>query len=339
MSCYSTRKHIFCTACAQLVNTYTKKDQLMTDDNWFHDPVLKKEILDFLLFPGVETVFDGTLGLGGHAALILEAFPEVKHYVACDLDENHLLFAQKRLSKWKDKLDLHRVNFSQLKLLLDGIEDRGPLAILLDLGLCSAHVDEAEKGFSFQGDGPLNLCFDTSSKTNAQTWINKASRSDITRVLRKYGELSIAPQLAKKIMEFRKEKPLETTGELKGIIESVAHPQNRRKALTLTFQAIRMVVNDELDVIDKALEGAFQIMQPGDRMGVISYHSLEDRVVKQFFAMNAKPVTEETAFSLHEEVAPPAVKLLSKKPYEASAKEVEANPRSRSAKLRIIEKM
>jgi len=277
--------------------------------------------------------------LGGHAEAILEAFPEVKHYVACDLDENHLLFAQKRLSQWQEKLDLHHVNFAELKSLLEAVEDRGPLAILLDLGLCSAHVDVGEKGFSFQEDGPLNMCFDTSAKKNAQTWINKVSRVDLTRVLRKYGELSMAPQLAKKIVEFRKEKEIETTGELKSIIESVAHPQNRKKALTLAFQAIRMVVNDELEVIEKALSGALQVMQTGDRMGVISYHSLEDRLVKKFFVLNAKPVTQETAFSLHEEVAPPALKLLSKKPYEASQQERDQNPRSRSAKLRIIEKI
>jgi len=311
----------------------------MTDKNWFHDPVLKKEILDFLVFPTVETFFDGTIGLGVPAESILEHVPNLKHYVACDLDEHHIEVARKRLSPWKEKLKIHHANFSEIASLLEAVEDRGPLAILLDLGLCSAHVDQADRGFSFQEDGPLHFCFDTSAKFTAEIWISEVSRVDLTRIFRRYGELSNAPQIARKIVEVRAEKPITTTQELRAIVESVTHPQNRRKALTLAFQAIRIFINQELEVLEKALVGGMNMLQPGDRMGIISYHSLEDRIVKQSFALNAKPVTEESEFSLHEEVQPPSVKLLRKKPFEASAQEVAENPRSRSAKLRIIEKL
>jgi 16S rRNA (cytosine1402-N4)-methyltransferase len=311
----------------------------MPEKNLFHEPVLKKEILALLFSNEIRTVFDGTVGLGGHGEAFLEAFPNITKYIACDLDKEHLVFAQKRLSRWESKTVFYNSNFSLIKKCVQENDIERPLAILLDLGLCSHHVDNAEKGFSFEKEGPLKMTFDGSSSQDCEQILNSSSEQELARILHEYGEEPLARKLARKIVEAREIKLFETTFDLRTLIEENTIPQTRKKTLMRVFQGLRIAVNDELNVLQKTLEDALEVMQSGDRMGVISYHSLEDRIVKKFVVANAKPETIETDLSLHTEVAPAKITLLSRKPIVPSPEEIDSNPRARSAKLRLFEKV
>ncbi len=311
----------------------------MSEKNLFHEPVLKKEILALLFSDEIRTVFDGTVGLGGHGEALLTAFPAITKYIACDLDKEHLVFAEKRLSQWGTKTEFHHSNFSAIKKIIQENDIERPLAILLDLGLCSHHVDNAEKGFSFEKDGPLKMAFDGESNQDCAKILNSATEQELSRILHEYGEEPLARKLARKIVETREHKPFETTFDLRALIEENTIPQNRKKTLMRVFQGLRIAVNDELDVLKQTLEDALEIMQSGDRMGVISYHSLEDRIVKKFVVTNAKPETIETELSLHTEVAPAKIELLSRKPIIPSEEEIKTNSRARSAKLRLFTKV
>ncbi len=310
----------------------------MTGTKPNHTPVLEKEILALLLFENVESVFDGTLGLGGHAESILKKFPKVKQYIACDLDSQHIAFARKRLTKWKNKVVFHHANFSELKIILNENNPPHPLIILLDLGLCSHHVDNPEKGFSFQQDSPLTMSFDTNNRKNAAQIINNASEQELMVILKNFGEEPHAKKLSQAISKARKNKPLETTFDLRKVIEDHTHPKDRNKTLMRVFQAFRIAVNDELKSLKHALTSALEIMKKGDRMGVISYHALEDRIVKNFVQTHSKPKTIATAKSLHTPISLATIQKINRKPITPSTEEVQINPRARSAKLRIFEK-
>lgn len=311
----------------------------MPHQNLFHEPVLKKEVLALLFFEKVQTVFDGTLGLGGHAEAVLRQFPNIKRYIACDLDSEHLAFARKRLEKWHTKAIFYHCNFSSIKKIVQELNISHPLVILLDLGLCSAHVDIAEKGFSFDANGPLKMSFDGTSSRDCASLLNTSSERELTQILREYGEEPQATRIARTIVLQRETKLFETTFDLRSVIERSVHPRDKKKAIMRVFQGLRIAVNDELNALTQTLQDALKIMRQGDRMGVISYHSLEDRIVKQFCLLHSKPETRETEFSLHTEVAPASIKLLSKKPIVPTEEEITFNPRARSAKLRILEKI
>lgn len=309
----------------------------MANKKLFHDPVLAAEILDHLLVEKTAVFFDGTLGLGGHAEYLLKNAPQLQTYIGTDLDQQHLEFARERLQSWASKLQLHRANFSELGQLIDW-ENTSTISILLDLGLCSNQVDDASKGFSFQADGPLHMAFDNEAKNNAEMILATASQPELTTIFSDYGEEPAAYKISRKIIELREHSPLKTTHQLVAVVEGAVHPKDRKKAVTRVFQALRIAVNDEFGHLQKALDTALENLRPMDRFGIITYHSLEDRIVKKFFKTHSLPVTEETNLSLHTEVAPASWKLLTKKPIVPSEAEIAANPRARSAKLRIVEK-
>ncbi len=311
----------------------------MTDQNLFHEPVLKSEILALLLFDKVRTVFDGTLGLGGHAEAILSTFPGIKKYIACDLDSQNLSFAQKKLGTWHQKTIFHHSNFSAIKQIIQTSDIPRPLVILLDLGLCSTHIDDPKKGFSFSADGPLRMTFNPEEERDCAQILNMEAEKELERVLREYGEEPLARKLAAKIIERRKQKFFATTADLRSLVEENVSPIHRKKTLMRVFQAFRIAVNNELEVLEETLRKAAEVMKSGDRCGVISYHSLEDRIVKQFFLVSSRPQTMETPQSLHTEIAPAEFRLLTKKPVVPSDSEITRNPRSRSACLRILEKI
>ncbi len=308
----------------------------MPNKNLYHAPVLAAEILDHLITEKTQVFFDGTLGLGGHAQYLLENVPHLEAYIGCDLDQQHLDFARDRLAPWSDKLELHLGNFSSF----DDWVDFGSrtVSVLLDLGLCSNHVDDPAKGFSFQQEGPLHMAFSNDATENAEALLADSSQAELTHIFKEYGEEPGAHKISRRIIEARQHQPLRTTRELVELIESSVHPKDRKKAVTRVFQALRIAVNDELGHLEKALQDAVENMHPADRLGIITYHSLEDRVVKKFFKLHSKPKTEATDFSLHTVVAPAAFKLLTKKPILPSDQEITDNPRARSAKLRIVEK-
>lgn len=309
----------------------------MSEQHLHHDPVLLGEVIEYLLTGSTRYFFDGTLGLGGHAESILNQSEDLQLYIGCDLDSQHLDFATERLSAHQSRLQLHQMNFSDIQNVVPASRT-GTLSILLDLGLCSNHVDDPSKGFSFSEDGPLNMSFSANPMENAESVVNHYSEEELTRIFRDYGEEPGAYKIARAINQRRKQDPIRTTAELREVIASQTRPQDLKKTLTRVFQAIRMEVNEELHHLEKALQDSLDLMETGDRMGVISYHSLEDRVVKKFFAKASKPETQSGLYSLHEEVAPAQADLLTRKPVTPTEPEIEKNPRARSAKFRVIEK-
>jgi len=302
-------------------------------DSLHHIPVLSEEVLSELIDETTQSVFDGTLGLGGHAELTLSKYSQLKNYIATDLDQQHLDFATNRLKSFGAKAHLHQGSFSTIGTHVTCDTER-PLSILLDLGLCSNQIDTPEKGFSFKYDGPLKMSF--AGETAAEDFLNEAEKEKLTKVFYEYGEIKHAPKIADAIIEAR---PLKTTEQLKTVIESVTHPPLQKKTLVLAFQAIRIEVNNELTVLEKTLDDAFELMKPNDKLGVISYHSLEDRIVKKKFSRATKPLTQSDDFSLHSVVKEADFRLQTKKPITPSIQEIESNPRARSAKFRIIQKV
>ncbi len=304
-----------------------------------HVSVLKKEIFNSLITSEIKTVFDGTLGLGGHAELILSQFPQIDCYIGVDLDLQHLTFARKRLNKWKEKTVFFNKNFSEIISIIQEVSPKRPMAILLDLGLCSNQIDDVNKGFSFRNDGPLDMSFGIENKGACKDLLDKSSSRELCQIFREYGEEPLAYKLSNKIIENRKHNSINTTGDLRDLISENVSQKDLKKTLMRVFQALRIATNDELGHLRDVLEGALNIMESGDKIGIMSFHSLEDRIVKNFFKKNSKPITRESKFSLHEVVSPAILKLLTKKPIVPTQEEIEKNPRSRSVKFRIAKKI
>lgn len=309
----------------------------MAKKTLFHDPVLSQEVLSELVSAETKSVFDGTLGLGGHAHLILNKYPNISRYIASDLDSQHLEFAKNQLKGFSKKTRFFRGNFSNIISIMAENKPDHPLVILLDLGLCSNQIDDASKGFAFSVAGPLKMAFD--GHNGAEELVNNAKESELIRIFKEYGEEPLAKLIAAGIVKSREISKITTTTELKNVIENCVHPHKQKKALVRIFQALRIAVNDELNVLQKTIDDSFSLMQKGDRLGIISYHSLEDRIVKNKFKKISQPKTAETKFSLHEIIEAATYKLLTKKPIKPSASEISRNPRSRSAVLRIVEKI
>lgn len=310
---------------------------MLTKDS--HISVLKQEVLTHLITEQTKSVFDGTLGLGGHAELILSHYPKISHYIGTDLDKQHLNFAQKRLKKFPQKKHLRNQNFSSIQSILEDLEEiPRPLSILLDLGLCSNQIDDPTKGFSFIQDGPLHMGFSDNPQKNAEEIINEYSTEALAHIFYQYGEERFSRRIAKKIVESREKRAIKTTNQLKNIIESITHHKSQKKTLMRIFQAIRIEVNDELGQLQKTLEDTTAMMQAGDRFGVMSFHSLEDRMVKKFFQKKTKPKTIPTNYNLHEIISKAPFTAITKSPITPNKKEEQENTRSRSVKFRIIEK-
>ncbi len=290
-----------------------------------HKPVLSHEVLSNAFLPDNAVVVDGTIGLGGHALAFASSHPKIKDYFGFDVDPNALLIAKERLTGYSF-MHFIELNYSEAG---DYLKNKGITkvdTILLDLGVSSMQLDDASRGFSFKNDAPLNMRLDAKSLDTAQDYINTVSLDELIEVLTELGEEPYARRIAQAIIEFREIKPIETTWELKDIIYK-SYPVHKRfgktHPATKTFQALRIAVNEELTHLGKALDELVQILSPGGRMMVISFHSLEDRIVKKRW----KQKEEEGSY-----------KIITKKPITPSIQELEDNPRARSSKLRIIEK-
>lgn len=281
-----------------------------------HKPVLLAEVLE--AFEGVKlhTFFDGTLGAAGHAKALLEAHPEMKCYIGCDRDPRAHELSKERLEPWKDKLKLMRSSYKealeQMNEPLDGI--------LIDAGVSSMQLDEKQRGFSFMEDAPLDMRMDPEQTLTAKEVVNRYSEKELSTILFEYGEERRARKIAKAICIARKKKPIETTLELVKIIRPIARGGKKHPA-TLTFQALRIEVNQELKQLQEGITRGLDLLAPSGVMAVISFHSLEDRIVKNSF----KEVRKDFSF-------------VSKKPIVPSRQEMRENPRSRSAKLRIAKR-
>lgn len=301
-----------------------------------HTSVLLSPWLKCLKDKKIHVYVDCTLGAGGHAQAVLEEHPEIRTFIGIDQDPQALLIAQQRLLPWKGKTTFFSSNFSSLKMLKIPPAD----AVLFDLGVSSMQLDQPERGFSFMREGPLDMRMNPEEMLNAEIIVNTWTEKELGRVLRDYGEEKRWRQAARAIVLARQHKPIRTTQELAAILQPVFRfSKTKIHPLTLIFQGLRIAVNRELEVIEKTLPFAIEMLTPQGVLGVISFHSLEDRIVKNIFRDAASDKVETSGLGvglfLPKE---PSVELVTKKPLVPDSEEINHNPRSRSAKLRIVEK-
>ncbi|MEK7126688.1 MAG: 16S rRNA (cytosine(1402)-N(4))-methyltransferase RsmH [Patescibacteria group bacterium] len=314
-----------------------------------HVPVLRNSVQKYLNLKAGDKVVDTTLGLGGHALEILKSIGEKGVLIAFEQDERNLEESKKRLKKYNHQIIYFHENFSYLKTRVTGRNSAKlsfhlePVdAILFDLGISSPHVDDEERGFSFMNDGPLDMRFDQRQKLTAADVVNTYREEHLSKIFFEFGEEPFGRKIARGICERRKNMNFKSTLELAQFIEEVS-PVNVRKRqkihpATRVFQALRIEVNNELDSLKEGLRGAASLLSIGGRIVVISYHSLEDRIVKHFFKDLMKPPASYEE-SIYKTYGDPFFEALTKKPVIPSEEEILSNPRSRSAKLRAYVKL
>jgi 16S rRNA (cytosine1402-N4)-methyltransferase len=301
-----------------------------------HIPVLYYEVLE-LLRPNADGQFiDGTLGAGGHTAGILKASAPNGRVLAFDRDSEAINFSQIRLAEYGSRIAFVNANYADMAELAPAYGFFEVDGILLDLGLSSRQLANGQRGFSFTKEGPLDMRYDATSGQTAADLLNNIAESDLSEILWRYGEVRHSRRMAKAIVENR---PLSTTTELAELISAKFPRKGRIHPATQAFQALRIVVNRELDAVERGVEAALGLLAPSGRLAVISFHSLEDRFVKRFFRELSRDCTcppEQPVCSCGGQAK---YKLVSRKAIKASDKEISANPRSRSARLRVIEKI
>ncbi|MBM2840701.1 MAG: rRNA ((1402)-N(4))-methyltransferase [Bacteroidetes bacterium] len=302
----------------------------------YHTPVLCDDAVRLLITDPRGTYVDGTIGGGGHAERICSRLELGGQLIGFDADEDAIRVARRRLATFGNSVHLVHSNFSALKKYLQ--KQRVPTihGMLLDLGVSSYQLDEVTKGFSFRGDERIDMRMDRRQLLSGWEVVNTYAESVLSDLLWKYGEERNARRIAKKIVASR---PIDTTGALRHVIEATVGKQFLTKTLARVFQAIRIVVNDELRSLEKVLNDVIDILVPGGRVVVISYHSLEDRIVKEFFRQNARERVPSGHKYIEDTVVNPSLRILTKKPLVAREEEIAQNPRARSAKLRAAERI
>ncbi|MEO3943525.1 16S rRNA (cytosine(1402)-N(4))-methyltransferase RsmH [Paenarthrobacter nicotinovorans] len=313
-----------------------------------HVPVLKDRCIN-LLAPGFEAArkrgatpvaIDATLGMGGHSEAMLQRFPDL-HLVGIDRDEEALALAGARLEPFSDRTDLVHAVYDEIGEVLEDLGISEVHGILMDLGVSSLQLDERERGFAYSYDAPLDMRMDTSRGQTAADVVNNYSEDELVRIIRKWGEEKFAGRIANRIVNARVEKPFATTGELVEQIRSVVpaaaaksggHPAKR------TFQALRIEVNEELDVLERAVPSAVAATAMAGRIVVMSYHSLEDKIVKSVFQAGSKS-SAPLGFPVELEEHKPELKTITKGTEVPTAAEIAENPRAASARLRAVERI
>ncbi len=304
-----------------------------------HKPVLFEEAIEAMNIQQNSCCVDGTFGRGGHSAAMLERLGNNGCLIALDKDEQAIAFGKENFAR-EPRLHLQHSSFSRLK---DVVEQQGVAgkvdAILLDLGVSSPQLDDAERGFSFQQDGPLDMRMDQSSGVSAAQWLATAEEAEIARVLWEYGEERFSRRIARAIVEQRQTEPLQTTSQLAQLIFRASPVKERHKhPATRSFQAIRIHINRELDDLKNGLVQAVDVLASGGRLVVISFHSLEDRIVKRFMRdMSRGDVMPKGVPVMEKQLKPGILKCIGK-PVRAGKEELQQNPRARSAIMRIAEK-
>ncbi len=306
-----------------------------------HVSVLLQECIDGLNIKPDGIYVDGTLGGAGHSRCIAAKLDNGR-LIGIDRDPIALQAAGERLAPFGNKVTLVHSNFCEMRSVLDDLGIRGVDGILLDLGVSSPQLDDGERGFSYMTDAPLDMRMNGEDTLNAETVVNTWSQEELRRILYNYGEERYAPRIAEAICKRRETTPIRTTLELVDIIRSAMPPvalREKQHPAKRTFQAIRIAVNDELGSVEKAMEVAVPLLNPGGRLAVITFHSLEDRIVKNAMAEAAKGCTCPPNFPVCVCGKKSLVKLISRKPIVATEEELAINPRARSAKLRVCEKL
>lgn len=304
----------------------------------YHKPVLYKEVIEYMIKPEYKVYLDGTLGGGGHSELILENTSSDAKLIAIDQDDDAICYASKRLEKYSDRLSIVKDNFENLKIAayMSGFDKID--AILLDIGVSSNQLDDPSRGFSYKYEAKLDMRMNKDIKISAYEVVNNFSEKEIADILYKYGEEPKAKKIASYIVNARKNKNIETTVELAEIcIKAIAKSMKKHPAKR-TFQALRIFVNKELEVLEKALDNAVEILNSGGRLLVITFHSLEDKLVKNKFREYESSCICDTKIPICICNSISLGKVVNKKVITASKEELEDNNRAHSAKLRIFER-
>jgi len=306
-----------------------------------HRSVLLDECIDALSIRPDGIYLDGTLGGAGHSLEICRRLTTGR-LIGVDRDEVALRAAAERLKPFADRVTTVHSNFCEINTILDGLGLDGVDGMLFDLGVSSPQLDDASRGFSYMADAPLDMRMDRGEALTASTVVNEWPQEELRRILYEYGEERYAPQIAAAIVRRRQQRPIETTLELVDVIRSTMPPQALREKqhpAKRSFQAIRIAVNDELASVSRLMHDAIDRLNPGGRLAVITFHSLEDRIVKNAMQAAAKGCTCPPEFPVCICGKKPKVRVLTRKPIVSGAQELAENPRARSAKLRVAEKL
>ena len=307
-----------------------------------HKSVLLQECIDALNIRPDGIYLDGTLGGAGHSSQIACRLTEGGRLIGVDRDRTALAAAKERLAPYADRVTLVHSNFAEIDAILDSLGIPAVDGMLFDLGVSSPQLDDASRGFSYMADAPLDMRMDKDDVLTAGEVVNTWPQGELRRILYDYGEERYAPQIAAAICRARKKAPIETTLELVDIIRSAMPAQALREKqhpAKRSFQAIRIAVNDELGAVSRMMQAAVGRLNPGGRLAVITFHSLEDRIVKSEMQQAARGCTCPPEFPVCVCGKKPLVKLVTRKPIVSGPAELEENPRARSAKLRVAEKL
>lgn len=298
-----------------------------------------KEVLGAFDERDLSSFLDCTLGAGGHAKALLESHPELNHYIGLDQDKQALKIASDHLQIFDKRLLTIHTNYQDLSRHLQKIEHKlghpfKPMGILIDLGVSSMQLDWADRGFSFSKPGPLDMRMDQTQTLTAEEIVNEWEMNELKHIFKEYGEIARPGLMARLIVEAREKEPFRSTDQLAKLIKE-RYPSTKRKhnEATLAFQALRIAVNRELDVLTQTLPLLIDLLETGGRLAVISFHSLEDAIVKHTFRS-----MEGTKDPIYGSLIPGPIRVLTKKAVKPSMEEIEMNPRSRSSRLRIVEK-
>ena len=305
----------------------------------YHTPVLHEEVLNWLITSTSGVYVDATLGGGGHAESILQRLDPTGLLVAFDADPDAIQYAATHLSSFGERAVLVHNNFRNISVELAHRGIHHISGILFDLGVSSYQLDEPARGFSFRGDDRLDMRMDRAQPLDARTVVNQYEEHRLAEIFWKFGEERSSRSIARAIVRQRSSSPLESTGELVALIRSTVGERFLVKTLARIFQALRIEVNQELDNLRDSLQQAVLLLSPGARVVVISYHSLEDRIVKETFKREAALTQPSGNKLVPDTILDPKLRILTKKPVEATIDESRRNPRSRSAKLRAAEKI
>jgi 16S rRNA (cytosine1402-N4)-methyltransferase len=301
-----------------------------------HRPVLYHEIIHALHPTSPGRYVDGTIGAGGHARGILEACAPDGQLLGLDLDPQALALARETLAPFGRRAHLVQASYTSLPATLKDLGWEAVDGIVLDLGLSSMQLDTPERGFSFQHDAPLDMRFSPQNTITAATLVNQLDESELADLLYRYGEEPNGRRIARAIIKAR---PLHTTGQLVAVIEAIIPRRGRVHPATQTFQALRIAVNEELSAVEEVLPKAVAALRSGGRLAVISFHSLEDRIVKDFFREQSRDLVNPPYEPIYAVERKAILKEVVRKPITPSEQETNENPRARSAKLRVVEKL
>jgi len=307
-----------------------------SSEGQYHIPVLLPEVMHYMAPENGKVLVDGTLGGGGHTEAMLKTGATV---IGIDQDDQALTYARERLAAYADRFTALKGNFATMPQLLEEAGHQQVDGILVDIGVSSWQLDEADRGFSFAKDGPLDMRMNRSTGETAADLVNNASEQELKTIFFEYGEERASNKIVRRLIERREQKPFVTTLDLANFIASIVPRGGKSHPATRVFQALRIAVNNELGALKELLEKSAAMLRPGGRLAVITFHSLEDRIVKQFFKKASETHIDRKEWPEPRPNPDYHFKLLTRRPVVAGEGELKLNRRSRSAKLRVVEKL